>query len=56
MNRLYFLLFMGVLSLLNCSKDEPIASETLYFPPINSNSWETKSITDLGWNTSVEQL
>lgn len=55
MKRLYFLLFISVLSLLNCSKDEPTESEALYFPPINSNSWETKSITDLGWNAGAEQ-
>lgn len=28
-------------------------NETLYFPPNNSNSWETKSIQNLGWNTAA---
>ncbi len=27
----------------------------LYFPPLNSNTWETTSINDLGWNTAGEQ-
>ncbi|WP_298544084.1 serine hydrolase domain-containing protein [uncultured Aquimarina sp.] len=27
----------------------------LYFPPIDSEEWETTTITDLGWNTDAEQ-
>ncbi|WP_308992681.1 serine hydrolase [Mariniflexile litorale] len=51
----YFLVFIVMMSFLNCSKDEPVESETLYFPPINSETWETKTIEDLGWNTSELQ-
>jgi CubicO group peptidase (beta-lactamase class C family) len=45
-----------VLSLLflNCSSDNDTSIETpadtMYFPPIGSNDWETKSATELGWN------
>lgn len=31
------------------------STETRYFPPINSNDWETKSISSLGWNSSQLQ-
>ncbi|MEN3322549.1 serine hydrolase [Mariniflexile soesokkakense] len=55
MKRLYFLLFIVIVTLFNCSKDEPAETETLYFPSINSNAWETKSITDLGWNENELQ-
>ena len=48
-------LFMAALLLLGCSKDEPVEQDALYFPPINSNMWETKSLTELGWNTNAEQ-
>ncbi|MFD2585341.1 serine hydrolase domain-containing protein [Croceitalea marina] len=27
----------------------------IYFPPVNSNEWETISIEDLGWNSAGEQ-
>lgn len=30
-------------------------TETTYFPPINSNTWETKSISNLGWNSDQLQ-
>lgn len=30
-------------------------SEELYFPSINSDNWETESITDLGWNENQLQ-
>jgi CubicO group peptidase (beta-lactamase class C family) len=44
----------------NCSKDNaPMNPEptpnTIYFPPINSDTWETKSITELGWNQNELQ-
>jgi CubicO group peptidase (beta-lactamase class C family) len=29
--------------------------ETMYFPPIGSSNWETKSVTSLGWNQSQVQ-
>lgn len=52
---IYVLLFTFLLFCCS-SKDEeiiikePIVEENIYFPPINSNSWETKAISDLNWN------
>ena len=33
----------------------PIGTESMYFPPINSSVWETKSVTELNWNSSQVQ-
>ena len=33
----------------------PIPAENMYFPPIGSSSWETKSIADLEWNQNAVQ-
>lgn len=55
MKRIYLLSLIFVMSFLNCSKDDTDNQEPLYFPPINSNTWETKSIAELGWNSSEEQ-
>ncbi|WP_100615063.1 serine hydrolase domain-containing protein [Confluentibacter citreus] len=30
-------------------------TDELYFPPINSNAWETVSVSDLGWDASALQ-
>lgn len=47
--------------LLSCSSDDvtdqyqkgnPESPEAMYFPPNNSNDWETKSVSSLGWNQS----
>ena len=62
------LFFLGVF-LVSCSSDnsvdenapdenpiDEIPTETeLYFPAINSDTWETTTIEDLGWNESAEQ-
>ncbi len=44
---------------LNCNSDDAIVApsieETMYFPPIGSTTWETKSVSDLGWNQSKVQ-
>jgi CubicO group peptidase (beta-lactamase class C family) len=45
---------------INCSSDtkDPIPStptETLYFPPLSGDTWETKSIENLGWKPSAVQ-
>jgi CubicO group peptidase (beta-lactamase class C family) len=59
MKPIFFLSFIAMLSFFNCSKDESMDTipeqEAIYFPPINSTVWETKSITDLGWNTNALQ-
>ncbi|WP_290698895.1 serine hydrolase [Lacinutrix sp.] len=51
-----FLLLIAFI-FLNCSSentDDPTQiipeDSSLYFPPINSEDWETKSISDLNWN------
>lgn len=51
---LYPVLFIVIL-FFNCtSNDNPIdeiqLDDKLYFPPLNSNTWETISISSLGWN------
>lgn len=45
---------------MSCSSDSEAVTntpsptpETMYFPPLTGNVWETKSITDLGWNASA---
>ena len=41
---------------LNCSSEEPTSStienELMYFPPIGTNEWESKTPQSLGWNTN----
>lgn len=52
---------MFLLLILSCgtSTEEPNApsnpAETLYFPPIGNDTWETKSIADLNWNQVAVQ-
>lgn len=52
---------MFLLLILSCgtSTEEPNApsnpAETLYFPPIGNDTWETKSIADLNWNQAAVQ-
>ncbi|ALJ06650.1 serine hydrolase [Pseudalgibacter alginicilyticus] len=57
MKQLFLFLTIVSVSFFNCSKSEPIPPtiDSLYFPPINSDSWETKSISDLGWNANKLQ-
>lgn len=57
----YFILFVATIIFISCTKDEVIAeqsvnsTETMYFPPIGSSVWETKSIADLGWKQAEVQ-
>jgi CubicO group peptidase (beta-lactamase class C family) len=57
MKKLFFAFLL--LSVLSCSSDSSSnqqPEEQMYFPPIDgSATWETKSITDLGWNQSEVQ-
>ncbi len=40
----------------NSNSGNPDLEDTgLYFPPINSNTWETTSISALGWNSNNEE-
>ena len=42
------------LTLIGCSTDDSSnAQENMYFPPIGSTTWETKSIGNLGWNATA---
>ncbi|GIZ09964.1 serine hydrolase [Flavobacterium sp. UMI-01] len=38
-----------------CSNDNDSPVETTYFPPLAGNTWETKSISSLGWNQNAVQ-
>ncbi|APY10028.1 serine hydrolase [Seonamhaeicola sp. S2-3] len=56
MKTLIYLLFLGLFSVFSCSTEEATNENTnpteteIYFPPLDSDSWETKSISDLEWN------
>ncbi len=54
---LYFSLLVLLFS--SCSKDDtdgqPAPSETMYFPPNTSTTWETKSVSSLNWNEDAIQ-
>ena len=62
-NVIYLFLSLLVSVHFSCSddSDEPTTEEILidqdklYFPPIDSEIWETISVTDLGWDSSAEQ-
>ena len=56
MKKIYFIPIL--LLLLNCSADSTEEAEKMYFPPTDgSATWETKSISNLGWNeTAVQPL
>ena len=55
------LLFFGLLTIVSCSGDNDSSNdsdpqnETIYFPPLNSDTWETKSISELDWNDAELQ-
>jgi CubicO group peptidase (beta-lactamase class C family) len=55
------LVLFGFLVILSCSSDNDShnnsdpQNEDIYFPPLNSDTWETKSISELGWNDSELQ-
>ncbi len=57
MKNLFF--FSFIFLALACSSEEPIAEtpevneDQLYFPPIGMNTWETRSVEELGWNASA---
>ena len=62
MKKLLFLFSFSFL-ILNCSSNDnnqidetpTTYEESLYFPPINSDTWETKTLADAGWNESQLQ-
>lgn len=52
-------LFLLLLLFASCSKNDndiqPTPSETMYFPSNTNGSWETKSLSGLGWNQNAVQ-
>lgn len=54
----FFLLL--ILPVIGCKKDnaetKPASSDSMYFPSITDNNWETVSISSLGWNQNAVQL
>ncbi|MBC2846024.1 serine hydrolase domain-containing protein [Winogradskyella flava] len=51
--RLTYLILSSLITFSCSSNDdaiEPNPEESLYFPPINSDIWETKTVTELNWN------
>lgn len=48
-----------ILSFISCSTDPkeetPAVEESMYFPPLTTSTWETKSISDLKWNQNAVQ-
>lgn len=60
MKSTFYCIWIVLISLYSCSSDnnpidqEPVNQE-LYFPPLNSNTWETISVSELGWNESEIQ-
>lgn len=56
---IYFVLIAFTLCF-SCSSEDPTTeteptNDAIYFPPINSNTWDTKSISDLNWNENELQ-
>lgn len=55
MRKIIVLLFITTM-FLNCSNEEQTSStienELMYFPPIETNEWESKTPQSLGWNTN----
>lgn len=50
------LLFALLLSILiSCTKDDSSNEDVTYFPPNDTDVWETKAISDLGWNQNKLQ-
>ncbi len=60
MKKILYPVLLVIISFFNCSSndnpiDENLTDNELYFPPINSDTWETKSISSLNWNESALQ-
>lgn len=55
-----FYLLITICLAFSCSSEAPSTeipetNDTLYFPPLNSDVWETKTIEELGWNQNELQ-
>jgi len=62
MKNILYLSILVVFTFLNCSSDNTSTddeqeqdNDTLYYPPLSSDTWETKSISDLNWNENELQ-
>jgi CubicO group peptidase (beta-lactamase class C family) len=60
MPRIIYSLLLSLL-FVNCNSDnsqpDSTPTESMYFPPLTTDTWETKSIADLGWKqTAVQPL
>lgn len=59
--KLFYAVTLSCLFLAGCSSDEPAPTptptteEAMYFPPLTGSTWDTKSLSDLGWNQSAVQ-
>jgi len=57
----HLILSITFIFLLSCSKndanivDTPLETSKTYFPPLNSETWETATIAELNWNESELQ-
>ena len=58
-----FSVFLSVFVVLSCSSDNDSSddqdpqNEAIYFPPLTSETWETKTISELNWNeTQLQSL
>ena len=56
----FYLAILCLFLIFNCSSDELTeeqehTNEALYFPALNSDAWETKSISELNWNETKLQ-
>jgi CubicO group peptidase (beta-lactamase class C family) len=54
----FYAISLCFLSFFSCSSDETpneATQQSMYFPPLTSSTWETKSISSLGWNQGAVQ-
>ena len=58
----YLLKILFCILIFSCSSEDnlpenndPESGEFIYFPPVETNTWETKSISDLNWNENEVQ-
>jgi CubicO group peptidase (beta-lactamase class C family) len=54
-----FYAILAIIVFAGCNSDQtepsPNSTESMYFPPVTGNTWETKSISDLKWNQNAVQ-
>nr|WP_315145421.1 serine hydrolase [uncultured Flavobacterium sp.] len=60
MNKIVYILLIALLCA-SCSSETPTPApppiESMYFPPLSGDAWNTKSVADLGWKqTAVQPL